>query len=352
MYAGFVWEPLTVVMQGHNKDLVPLYALISLKKKLPHKHVIYITTIVLVAITPFYGISSPELLLLFTGIGGITDGVFVLAQGTLFRCFLPIKAADHIGFTWISGVVWQITYAVSRLGALAFLEQGYPLLLWGIIGSLCMLGVVVPVTIACQVQEPMDDFDQKHSSASNTQASTIHPGKIFLFVLLGVGAASVLSDLNRVAPLLEFSPTLAGVLKFGSMVGFLVGGMLAALLPSKWATTAIKVANCSVIGAAVVYYLTDNSFVLFLCFTLTGATIVLLNQIVRQRLFANLHHKTMATALPQLASALLSIAGGSGLVAIGNSYGFDVAYMCVIPLGILALVSFRWLKPLLKDNTK
>jgi hypothetical protein len=363
IYAGFIFEPFILVMKDLDKHLLPvfllmrecsmmlgglLYALASLKWKLPHKRVLCISAIFLLMITPLYSVSSPELVLLFSSITGLIDGSYVVAQATLFRCFLPLKAADHIGFTWIDVVAWQITFAIARIGGLAFLEQGYPLFLWGMIGSLFALACVVPIIIACRVQQPMEDFQSERSYSST---STIPAGLVFWYVLCGMGAIHVILALYRVAPLLHYSPTEVGVLQFGATMGFLIGGILATLLPSRRVSKAIRIANWSVIGSAAACYLTDNRFVLLVCFFLTGVTIVLLNQIVGQRLFANLQNKVVATALPILVGYMLSMIGSSGYVVIGNNYGFDIAYACVLPLGVLALVSFRWLAPLLTDKT-
>jgi hypothetical protein len=159
------------------------------------------------------------------------------------------------------------------------------------------------------------------------------------------------SELNSFSSLLEFSPSFTGFLRFGTTAGLLVGGVLAALLPSKRVTTTIQTINWGVVAVAITCFWTDNSLVKLLCTFLISMSVFLLNQIVGQRLFANLHNKTLATAVPSLVTAVLSIVGGSRFVAIGNTYGFDIAYACALPLGVLARVSFHWLKSLLTDKT-
>jgi hypothetical protein len=197
LFSGFIFEPLVVVMKDLDRDFmwivrecsnllgVLFYALASFKWQLPHKQVVWVVTTLLLVTTPFLSSSLPLLVICFAGMVSMCVGVYAVAVNMLYCSFLPIRSIDHIGFTWLYGVVWQVTFGVARFAGLAFVEQGYSLLLWGIIGGLCTLASAVPITTACRVQKPMKDFVTASPSTKSTSA--ISAGLVFCMFCSDLG---------------------------------------------------------------------------------------------------------------------------------------------------------------------
>jgi hypothetical protein len=368
---GFISDSIPLILAGREqKEYIPTllavhmlgfligmlcYTFASMKWKLPHKKACFVCITLSALIIPFYATPSIKEMAIAIVFSKFIEGAQFVALSTMFRCFLPNNPNDHIGFAFMRTALWTITWSAMRIVGYRYVQSGLPLVIWSFIGGMLILLSIVPLIIASRVQklEPIQDKEENLDCKSSTESLPKNPLIIGLTVLSSSAMVHGLKTGNQnYVPLYLDSQVWAGAVMTGGNLGYILGGILAFLLPARWAASTLKATSVVLTIVAAVFYLTNNEVVMFIGLLVTAISVSLNMEIVGQRMFANLKNKTLATAVPYLSDHLLMVLVVWGYGTIGINYGYDVMYLCMVPLGLLSLAAFKWLKPFLENPNK